>query len=141
MDQHTHKSPEQVLQTLLKKDYFTEWLGLKVDAVGSGYCKLHYTVKKEMLNGFGSIHGGILFAAADSAFAFACNSHGTIAVALEVSISYTRPAILGDELIVEAKEIYLGNKTGLYDIQTSNSKGELVAFFKGTSYRTHKPVE
>ena len=94
-----------------------------------------------MLNGFEKIHGGVLFSAADSAFAFACNSHGIITVALDVSITYTRPCVEGDVLVVEAKEIHLGNKTGLYDIRTTNAKGELVCMFKGTAYRTGKKVE
>src|ERR1019366_7721084 len=117
---------------------FTKWMGLEIDEVGVGYCKLHYIVKDEMLNGFLSIHGGILFSAADSAFA--CNSHGIFSVALDVSISFARPAKSGDLLAVEAKEIYLGNKTGIYDIKTTNEKGELVALFKGTAYRTSTKV-
>ena len=117
-----------------------KWMGLQVDKVGLGYCKLHYYVKDEMLNGFLNIHGGILFSAADSAFAFACNSHGIFAVALDVTISFTRPAKAGDLLTVEATEIYVGKKTGIYDIKTTNEKGELVAVFKGTAYRTSTKV-
>ncbi len=93
-----------------------------------------------MLNGFDMIHGGVLFSASDSAFAFACNSHGIITVAMEVSINFTRPAKSGELLTVEAKELYLGNKTGIYDIRTTNEKGELVAIFKVTAYRTSKEV-
>ncbi len=129
-------SPDQVLKKMLDKDYFSEWLGLDVETISEGYCKLSYRVRKEMLNGFGSIHGGVLFAAADSAFAFACNSYGILTVALDVTISYARPAFEGDLLTVEAKEMHLGNKTGFYEVRTFNATGELVAFFKGTSYRT-----
>lgn len=136
-----HPSPQQVLDIMLSKDKFTQWLGLQVDEIGPGYCRLHYTVNEDMLNGFSCIHGGILFSAADSAFAFACNSHGRITVALDVSISFTRPATTGEKLTVEAKELYLGNKTGLYDIRTTNEKGELVALFKGTAYRTSQEVK
>src|SRR6266705_1966037 len=85
-------SPQQVLNIMLSKDKFSQWLGLEVDEIGPGYCRLHYTVKEDMLNGFSNIHGGILFSAADSPFAFACNSHGRATVALDVSISFTRPA-------------------------------------------------
>ncbi|HTI07990.1 MAG TPA: hydroxyphenylacetyl-CoA thioesterase PaaI [Puia sp.] len=136
-----HPSPQEVLDMMLRKDKFSQWLGLQVDEIGPGYCRLYYTVKEDMLNGFSCIHGGILFSAADSAFAFACNSHGRITVALEVSISFTRPATTGEKLTVEAKELYLGNKTGLYDIRTTNEKGELVALFKGTAYRTSQEVK
>lgn len=133
-------TPQEVLKIMVARDRFTAWLGLKIDEVREGYCRLHYTVKEDMLNGFERIHGGVLFSAADSAFAFACNSHGLITVALDVSITFTRPALAGDKLYVEAKEIHLGNKTGLYDIRTTNEKGELVCQFKGTAYRTSKKV-
>ena len=134
------KTPQQVLETMLERDAFSKWMGLQVDEIGLGYCKLHYQVKENMLNGFENIHGGILFSAADSAFAFACNSHGIFTVALEVSINFARPAKVGELLTVEAKEIYVGKKTGIYDIKTTNEKGELVAVFKGTAYRTSTKV-
>lgn len=133
-------TPQEVLKIMVARDRFTAWLGLKIDEIREGYCRLHYTVKEDMLNGFERIHGGVLFSAADSAFAFACNSHGLITVALDVSITFTRPALVGDKLYVEAIEIHLGNKTGLYDIRTTNEKGELVCQFKGTAYRTSKKV-
>lgn len=81
------------------------------------------------------------FSAADSAFAFACNSHGVLTVALDVSISFTRAAVPGEVLTVEAVELHLGNKTGIYDVRTTNQQGELVAWFKGTAYRTSKKIE
>lgn len=140
MEKSTNISPQQVLDIMLARDHFTRWLGLQVDEIGTGYCRLHYTVKEDMLNGFSNIHGGILFSAADSAFAFACNSHGRITVALDVSITFTRPVKAGELLTVEAKELYLGNKTSVYDIRTTNEKGELVALFKGTAYRTSKEI-
>src|ERR1700676_643744 len=119
-------SPEEILKTLLKKDRFTEWLGLQIDEYKKGYCKLHYSVNDDMMNGFNIIHGGVLFAASDSAFAFACNSHGNITVALDVSISFTKPAKSGDLLTVEATEVFLGNKIGIYDIRTTNEMGNLI---------------
>ena len=126
---------------MVRRDRFTAWLGLVIDEIGSGYCKLHYRVTDTMLNGFDVIHGGVLFSASDSALAFACNSHGIITVALDVSISFTRPARMGELLSVEAKEVHLGHRIGIYDIRTTNEAGELVALFKGTAYRTGKPVE
>jgi acyl-CoA thioesterase len=133
-------SPEQVLEIMLKRDQFTKWLGLEIDSHHQGYCKLHFTVNDDMLNGFDIIHGGILFAASDSAFAFACNSHGMISVALDVTISFARPVKSGERLIVEATELYLGHKIGIYDVRTTNQDGEIVCLFKGTSYRTSKEV-
>lgn len=134
-------SPAEILKVMLEKDMFTQWLGLQIDEHGKGYCKLHYRVTDIMLNGFSNIHGGILFAASDSAFAFACNSHGNITVALDVSISFTRPVKSGELLTVEAREVYLGNKIGVYDIRTTNEKDELVALFKGTAYRTSREIK
>ena len=133
-------TPLQVYDIMIARDKFSEWLGLQIDEVGTGYCRLHYAVRADMLNGFSSIHGGVLFSAADSAFAFACNSHGRITVALDVSVSFTKPAREGELLTVEAKEVNLGHKIGIYDIRTTNEKGELVSLFKGTAYRTSKEV-
>jgi acyl-CoA thioesterase len=134
-------TPQEVFKIMSERDRFSKWLGLQVDKVDIGYCKLHYTVKEDMLNGFERIHGGVLFSASDSAFAFACNSHGIITVALDVSITFTKPCLAGETLTVEAQELHLGNKTGLYDIRTTNEKGQLVCLFKGTAYRTSLPVQ
>lgn len=128
--------PEQVLERMLETDAFSQWLGLVVDDIKNGYCRLHYTVKPEMLNGFGIIHGGVVFSASDSAFAFACNSYGRVALGLDVSITFTKSANEGDVLTVEAKEVHLGNKVSVYDIMTKNERGDIVAIFKGTAYRT-----
>jgi len=133
-------SPQEVATIMRARDTYSKLLGFQIDEVSAGYCKLHFTVREDMVNGFASVHGGVLFSASDSAFAYACNSHGRITVALDVSINFTRPAGIGDLLTVEATEVYLGNKTGVYDIRTTNEKGELVALFKGTAYRTSRVV-
>jgi len=124
-----------------EKDSFSQWMGLELIEAGISTCRLSYRVRKDMLNGFGMVHGGILFSASDSAFAFACNSHGRISVALDVSISFTKSASLGDQLFVEAIELHLGKKTAVYDIRTTNHKGELIALFKGTCYRTSEELD
>lgn len=134
-------TPEQAKDALMKQDGFSKWLDVQIDKVALGYCKLHYTIRPEMLNGFGTVHGGVLFSASDSALAFACNSHGTLSVALDVSISFTRPAFEGQVLTVEAQEVNLGKSTGLYDIKTWNAEGKLICVFKGTVYRTGKNIE
>jgi acyl-CoA thioesterase len=131
---------DEVLLLMLERDRFSHWLGLEIEEYRQGYCRLRYPVKDEMLNGFNIVHGGILFAASDSAFAFACNSHGHLAVALDASINFTRPVKPGERLTVEASEIHLGNKVGVYEVRTVNEKGELVAHFKGTAYRTEKEL-
>jgi len=131
---------KRILAAMLAKDNFSRWLGIVVDEYREGYCKLHYTITEDMLNGFASVHGGIIFSGADSAFAFACNSHGVLSVALDVHITFIRAGKAGDVMTVTAKEIHTGNKTSFYDITTTNDKGEIVSVFKGTAYRTGKPI-
>jgi acyl-CoA thioesterase len=131
---------QEVLAAMLARDSFTEWLGITIDEHRDGYCRLHYTIRPEMLNGFGIAHGGILFSAADSAFAFACNADGQLTVALDVTISFVKTATAGDVLSVEAREVHKGNKTGFYDITISNQHGDLIALFKGTGYRTGRNI-
>ena len=133
--------PFLIYKKMWEKDLFSQWMGLELIEAGKSACKLSYRVRKDMLNGFGIVHGGILFSASDSAFAFACNSHGRISVALDVSITFTKSALLGDLLFVEASELHLGNKTAVYDVKTTNRKGELIAVFKGTCYRTSKDLD
>lgn len=128
------------LDTMLQGDHFTEWLGLQIDEHGEGYCRLHFTVRKEMLNGFGIVHGGAVFAAADSAFAFACNAHGRVTVALDVTISFVQASYEGDVLIVQAREVHAGNRTGFYDVRVTKQDETLVALFRGTAYKTSKPL-
>ena len=132
---------EQVVKKMTSTDAFSRWLGIEIEQIKEGYCRLRYSVTPDMLNGFGIIHGGVVFAASDSAFAFACNSHGRLAVALDVSITFTKSALVNEILSVEAKEVFLGNKTSLYDIITRNEKGEIIAVFKGTAYRTKQILE
>lgn len=131
---------QKILSTMLDNDNFSKWLGIVVDEYSEGYCKLHYTITTDMLNGFSSVHGGIIFSAADSAFAFACNSQGILSVALDVHITFIRAAKTGDVMSVTAKEIHTGNKTSFYDVTTTNSNGEVVSVFKGTAYRTGKQI-
>jgi len=131
---------KQVVDKMMKDDLFSQWLGIEVLDIKQGYSKIKMTVRKEMINGFGIVHGGIAFSLADSAFAFACNNRNNLSVALDTAINFTKPVHVGDELIAEAKEIHNGKSTGLYHISISNQKSHIVAFFKGTCFRTGKPL-
>ena len=122
---------------MMAKDYFSQWLGIEVLEVKAGSCKLKMSVRNEMLNGFGIAHGGITYSFADSALAFASNSHGQKAVSVETSISHTKSLKEGDMLIAEAVEEHCSNKIAVYSIKIS-SHNEVVALFKGTVYRTSK---
>ena len=119
-------------------DLFSQWMGIEIMEARYHYSKINMVLRREMMNAFGIAHGGITFALADSAFAFACNSEGKITVALDVSISFPEAGKEGDTLTAEAKEINSTNKTGLYLIEVKNQNDELVALFKGTCYKTEK---
>ncbi len=131
---------KKVVDRMMQLDYFSQWLGVKIIAVGEGFSKIKMTVRKEMLNGFGITHGGIAFALADSAFAFACNNRNNLSVALDTSISFIKAVNLNDELIAEAKEIHNGKSTGVYLITITNQNNMQVAHFKGTCFRTGKTL-
>jgi len=121
-------------------DQASQSLGIEILDVAPGRVRLAMRVRPDMVNGLGICHGGIIFALADSAFAFACNSYGHLTVALDASVHFTKPAKTGELLYVEAVEVFLGNKIGIYDVRTTNEKDELVALFKGTAYRTSTVV-
>jgi acyl-CoA thioesterase len=127
---------EKVVDTMYANDHFSEWLGIERVKVEPGHCILKLTVRKDMLNGFGIAHGGITYSLADSALAFASNSHGRKAVSIETSISHTEQVHEGDVLTATAEETKLSNKIGVYSIIVTNQKNEKVALFKGTVYRT-----
>jgi len=127
-----------VVEHMMKHDLFSQWLGIEVIEIREGYSKIKMTVRPEMINGFGIVHGGIAFSLADSAFAFACNNRNVLSVALDTSINFIKPVHVADKLVAEAIEIHNGKSTGLYHINISNQHQHTVAIFKGTCFRTHK---
>ena len=128
----------KIVTKMMTEDKFSQWLGIETVLIEQGHCILKMKIRSEMVNGFGIAHGGIAFSFADSALAFASNAYGRLSVALECSISFAVAVNVNDELTCEARELSLTNKTGTYHIEISNQKGEKVAFFKGTVYRTSK---
>jgi acyl-CoA thioesterase len=129
-----------VVSHMMKDDLFSQWLGIEVLDVKEGYSKIKMTVRVEMINGFGIVHGGIAFSLADSAFAFACNNRNVLSVALDTSINFLKPVNVGDILTAEAEELHNGKSTGLYHIRITNQKDHEVAIFKGLCYRTDKSL-
>jgi acyl-CoA thioesterase len=127
-----------IVQRMLEKDAFSQWLGIELLTVGEGHCSLRMTLRTEMLNGFGIAHGGITYSLADSALAFASNAQGRKAVSVETSISHTRALHAGDILVATAEEEHLGDKIGIYRVMVRLDSGETVAVFKGVVYRTGK---
>ena len=133
-------TPNDVVNKMLETDAFSNWLGIGIIELKEGYSKITMTVRQEMLNGLGVVHGGIAFSLGDSAFAFACNSRNNLSLALDTSINFLKPVYIGDVLIAEATEIHNGKSTGLYQIKITNQQDQLVALFKGTCFRTGKAV-
>jgi acyl-CoA thioesterase len=131
---------KNVVDKMMATDYFSQWMGVELIEIKQGYSKIKMRLRKEMLNGFGIAHGGITFAFADSAFAFACNSDGKITLALDVSVSFPKAVKENDVLIAEAKQVNKTNRTSLYLVEVKNQKEELVALFKGTCFRTEKTL-
>lgn len=131
---------ERVVDKMMDHDAFSQWMDVKVLEIKEGYSKIQMIIRKEMVNGFGIVHGGIPFSLADSAFAFACNNRNNLSVALDVTITFTKAVNIGDTLTAEAKEVHNGRSTGVYLITVSNQKNEQVALFKGTCFRTGKTL-
>ena len=125
---------------MMVHDAFSQWLGISILEVKAGYAKLTMTVRPEMLNGLGIVHGGIAFSLADSCFAFACNSRNNLSVALDTAINFTKPIHPADVLVAEALEMHNGRSTGLYHITIKNQNDAVVALFKGTCFRTGKKL-
>ncbi|HVG13353.1 MAG TPA: hydroxyphenylacetyl-CoA thioesterase PaaI [Chitinophagaceae bacterium] len=138
MENEKDREANVVVAAMMEKDLFSQWLGIKVLSIKEGYSKIEMTVREEMINGFGIVHGGIAFSLADSAFAFACNNRNNLSVAMDTSINFIKATHPGDVLTAEAKEEHNGRSTGLYLVSVANQKGEQVAFFKGTCFRTGK---
>ncbi|MEO6328667.1 MAG: hydroxyphenylacetyl-CoA thioesterase PaaI [Ginsengibacter sp.] len=131
---------KEVVEKMMQDDLFSQWMQIKIIEIREGYSKIKMELRDEMINGFTVIHGGIIFSFADSAFAFACNTRNNLSMALDVSISFNKAAKPGDVLIAEAKEIHNGKSTGLYIITITNQNNDHVALFKGTCFRTGKPL-
>lgn len=126
----------QVVNIMFDKDIFSQWLGIERVEDGPGKSLLRLVVRNEMLNGFGIAHGGIAYSLADSALAFAANSHGVKSVSIETSISHVRLVKKGDVLTASARELNLTSRLGVYEVIVANGDGCTVALFKGTVFRT-----
>lgn len=134
-------NPSAVIDAMMAKDYFSQWLGVERMEEGEGYSKLRMTVRKEMCNGFEIAHGGITYSLADSCLAFASNSRGKKAVSIETSINHFHPVRTGDVLTASSKEENLTNRTALYIVSVTNQDNLQVALFKGLVYITPKDWE
>lgn len=130
----------ETVERMLVRDAFSQWLGIELVEVQAGRAVLRMTVRPEMVNGFGTGHGGIVFAFADSALAFCTNSDGTISVALDCTISYPASVRPGDVLTATGVRQTTTNKIGFAEVTVRNQDDVVVGHFRGTVYRTHKPL-
>jgi acyl-CoA thioesterase len=133
-------TPQEIVKKMMDNDAFSRWLGISVDEVSDGKCILSMTVRPEMTNGFGIAHGSITYALADSALAFASNSHGRQSVSIDTAINHIESLREGDRITATAQENKVKNKFGFYSVKVKKDD-VLVALFKGTVYRSEKEWE
>ena len=126
---------EAAAASMLSRDNATLAMGIALAEVRPGYARMTMTVRADMLNGHQTCHGGYIFALADSAFAFACNSYNMNTVGAGCTIDYLAPGREGDVLTADAVEQALAGKSGIYDVKVSNQEGRAIALFRGKSIR------
>lgn len=129
--QHT---AEAVRAVMLANDTVLSTLGITVDAIGPGSATASMAVRADMLNGFSTCHGGLVSTLADTAFAYACNAYNELTVAASFTVELLAPSHVGDVLTAVAQEMSKSGRTGLYDVDVSNQRGERIAMFRGRSY-------
>ncbi|GAA3532988.1 hydroxyphenylacetyl-CoA thioesterase PaaI [Zobellella aerophila] len=125
----------QCAEAMFANDACSRHLGMEIESVTAGTAVLTMRVQPWMLNGHGSIQGGILFTFADSAFAFACNGYNKVTIGQGCTIDYLKPAFAGEFLRARARELHRGGRTGTYDVVLENESGETLALFRGRSYQ------
>ncbi len=124
---------QRCADAMFARDRASQTAGMVVEAIAPGFARLSMTVLPEMLNGHANAHGGAIFALADSAFAFACNSRNVASVAQHCAITYVSPGRTGERLIAEAREIDLSGRFGVYDVTVRAEDARVVAIFRGHS--------
>lgn len=128
---------ERIVNAMLARDAFSQWLGVELLDVRPRSAAIRMIVRDEMVNGFGTCHGGITFSLADTALAFACNTHGHVTVSIENTITYPKQIVVGDVLLAVANEETGTNRLAFYNV-TVRRDDELVASFRGTVYKTNQ---
>jgi acyl-CoA thioesterase len=130
---------ERVVRQMMRHDAFSQWLGIDVVEVAPAACTVRMTVRPEMTNGFGVCHGGVTFALADSALAFASNTHGRVTVSVHNAIRYPAAVHPGDVLTASCVREGGSNRLAYYRVHVTKPDGALVAVFDGTVYATDRP--
>jgi len=139
--QAAQRLAERVRERMFANDHAARGLGMEVVAIGPGTAELTMTVRQDMINGHDICHGGLVATLADTAFAYACNSYNEVTVASGFSVDLVAPARLGDRLTAHCREVSKAGRTGVYDVEITNQRGERVGVFRGRSYTLKgKPV-
>ena len=125
---------ERVRDTMFATDKAAHALGMEVSAISPGHASVTMTVREDMLNGFGICQGGIIATLADMAFAYACNSYNELTVASSFAVDLLAPSRQGDRLTATCAEVSRAGRTGVYDAEVVNQRGEVIAVFRGRSY-------
>ena len=131
---------ERVVGEMLQHDAFSRWLGIEVTSIAPDAATVRMTVRPEMVNGFGACHGGIAFSLADSALAFASNTHGRVTVSVENSIRYPVAIAPGDVLTATAVQETAGRRLAFFNVTVTRGGGDVVGLFRGTVYRTSREI-
>jgi acyl-CoA thioesterase len=126
---------ERAAKALFDGDRASQVLGMTIESCGPGRATVSMRIRPDMVNGHRICHGGLIFALADSAFAFACNSHGHNTVAAGAAIEFLAPGREGDLLQAIAQERWRAGKAGIYEIEVRNQRDETVALFRGRSHQ------
>jgi acyl-CoA thioesterase len=113
-------------------------LGITLEELAPGRAVMRMTVRADMVNQYGTLHGGIVFTLADAAFSYACNAAVPISVALDASIAFTAACTPGDILTAVCEERTRARRTGVYDATVTDAGGRAIAFFRATSYRARE---
>ena len=133
---------DSAVESKIRSDAYLRFLNATFEEIRPGYARVSLTVTKSMLNFHGITHGSIVFGVGDLAFSAACNAHGQVAVALDMTISFLRAGKAGDHLVAEAKEVSLGSKTGLYEITVAETmRNEIIARIQATAYRKKEEIK
>jgi acyl-CoA thioesterase len=136
VNERPHALARACADAMWAEDRASQELGMTLQTVGPGLARMAMTVTERMVNGHGTCHGGFIFALADSAFAFACNSRNDRAVASQAGITYLRPATLGQRLLAVAEERVRAGRSGIYDVRVTDPEGIVIAEFRGHSRNT-----
>ena len=128
------RTAEAVREAMFKDDHASRMMGIEIVDVAPGRCTARMTVREDMLNGHDVCHGGLIATLADSAFAFACNSYDELTVASGFAVDFVAPGRGGDVLTARCSEVTKAGRTGVYDTEVTNQRGERVALFRGRSY-------